>query len=169
MSKQFTLQEKLYNYRYSLLQSEILSPVISELVQDIPDVLSSPEQMINAISDKLDVSISQSSEQQKEILATVKKEVVDKFQSILKLRLRNWLDRKHYVRKILAVVLIPSDEEFDETKVEEREKSFGALDLENEDDVRTVDEVIDYFFTKIGVCTHATPTSLSPAAEKSSR
>lgn len=160
-SKVYTIGGKNYIFKLTLRQSEMLGPLMYELVRECPETFSSAENMAEGLRKKFEIT---NGGDKNEIFQDIKEEMVKAFQSIIKLKLRTWLQKKNYITEILAVVLVPEDGKFQVADVEIRKALFAdSLDLDNDTDRAIVDEVIDYFFTRNGVLANATPIFSFPA------
>jgi hypothetical protein len=134
--KKYQVNGAPYILSLTLEQDELLGEITSELFEERPEALSNAsEGLISArsdgISNKVAVSIAMDM-----------------------MRVRSWIYKKKYARRILAILLVPEGQEFDEKDVPDREnimKKHASKEISN--------EVIDYFFTRSGVFGASTPAS----------
>jgi len=162
--RKYTIGGKSYIFRLSLWQSELLGPLLSELLVACPEALNSSSDVITSVQQKL--QSLPGSPDQKKIMNVIEGEVVKTFQNIIKLKLRAWLQKNKYESRILATLLVPEGEKFNEGNIPALEKLFGQeIDLDNDEDARTVDEVIGHFFRRSGVYGTSTPRSSVPEME----
>jgi hypothetical protein len=157
-TRKYSFGGKNFIFRLSLRQSELLGPMMNDLIRECPELLSSQEETIVNIKQKFEAAAT--GEENKEIMKAVQDQVVNAFQNILKLKLRSWLLKGKHVSRMLAILLVPEGLAFDEENIDDRTKFFAeTIDLEDEMQAAKVDEVIDYFFQKSGVFGRSTPTS----------
>jgi hypothetical protein len=134
--KQYEIKGIIYCRSLTLEQDEMLGEITSELFKECPEALSNAsEGLVSAqkegINNKVAVSIAMDM-----------------------MRVQSWIYKKKYARRILAILLVPEGQEFNEQDVPDREnimKKYASKEISN--------EVINYFFTRSGVFGASTPAS----------
>jgi hypothetical protein len=156
--KVIVINNQNYNFKLSLRQSELLGPIMSDLIRECPEALSGQNEIIANVKEKFETIGG--SKEQKEIMSAVQDEVVTMFQNIVKLKLRTWLQKNKYISRMLATLLVPDGDKFREETIDERTAFFAnVIDLDNDTDASMVEEVIDHFFMRSGVSGTITPQS----------
>jgi hypothetical protein len=134
--KKYQINGAPYILSLTLEQDELLGEITSELFKECPDALSeASEGLVDAVekkpTSKIAVSIAMNM-----------------------MRVNAWVYKKKYARRILAILLVPEGQEFDEKDVPDREnvmKKYASKEIST--------EVINYFFTRSGAFGASTPAS----------
>lgn len=148
---------KLFRFTLSLAQDELLAPIVRSMLTECPEALSSATRsMINVSKTIPDPSALSDDDR----LRRLEDQMVALAFDMAKVNA--WVYEKRHARRILAVLLVPEDKEFDENDVPEREQ-FMAKHASRE----VVREVINTFFTRSGVLGLSTgASSPTPATNK---
>ncbi|MDP1675656.1 MAG: hypothetical protein Q8L88_02230 [Bacteroidota bacterium] len=145
--RSFGINDKLFHLIFTLEQDEILAPIVYEMFQELTDVFSrSSKSLINIASDN--------GEQKETILNEAVSVAIDMT------KIKAWILQKRYARRLLAVLLVPAGEKFDESKILEREDFFKKNATPE-----LTDEVISFFLSSSSIFGKNTQTS-SASVEK---
>lgn len=137
-------------------QDELMGLIILEMFKEIPDAISHfgtgaldvitkmrngnkyIEPLMSGNVDNVDL------DQLLKEIESMQKEVVNLSMDMLKAKA--WINAKGYLTRIMAILLVPEGEKFDESKIDEHQKFFQEQDVQ-----RAGSEVIDYFFQRSGI------------------
>jgi hypothetical protein len=150
--KQYTVDEKKFNLIFTLEQDEILAPVVYEMFQDLTEVFSrSSKSLIN-------IAQGEKPGEKNNLLDQAVSVAIDLT------KIKAWLLSKRYARKLLAVLLVEDGEEFDESKIAEKEHFFAVNATAD-----VTDEVISFFLSSSSIFGKSTQTSLASTAKDSTQ
>lgn len=140
----------------SLRQDELLAPIILELLKEIPDAISHAGESSLQILGKLregqaHVEALTSADPSKIDLKAIQENILETQRSSVAvamdmMRVQAWIYSKGYAKRIMALLMVPMGEPFNEAVVKELEEFF-ALHADRE----TANEVINFFFQRSGV------------------
>jgi hypothetical protein len=131
-------------------QDELLAPILTDAIDENKDLLKSFGQTVKAPGPKLAGD--------KSALGLGAPMLIEATIDLLKVYL--WLQSKHYVRKVLAIMLVPEGQEFDPDKVSDLEKEMVHAPRE------VGLEVLQSFFPKSVGLGMFTPSSSAAGASE---
>lgn len=146
MDSKRTINDRTFVFGITLEQDELLGAIVYDMITEVPETLTkASEGMIDA-SDAM-----KSVDQKMRTIVSVALDMV---------KVHAWIYKKGYAKRILAIILVPEGEEFDASKIGEREIFFGKYA-----DREMANEVINFFFQRSGAFGIGTQAFL-PAVEK---
>jgi hypothetical protein len=155
--QKYEIGGKAFRFTLSLAQDEILAPIVRSMLTECPEALSSATRSMidvsKAIPDGSAIPDDDRLRRLEDQMVTLAFDMA---------KVNAWVYEKHFARRILAVLLVPTDKEFDENDISEREE-FMAKHATRD----VVREVINTFFTRSGVLGLSTgASSPTPATTK---
>lgn len=140
----------------SLRQDELLAPIVLELLKEIPDSLSHASESTFDVLAKLresqeHITALTSGDQERIDHEAIRKNIEETQKASVAiamdmLKVQTWIYAKGYAKRILAILLVPEGEAFDESKISMHEELFAV-----HADRETANEAINYFFQRSGV------------------
>jgi hypothetical protein len=147
---------KKYIASISLRQDELLAPIVSEMLKECPDSLTHAGESTIDILAKLregqeHITSLTSGDQERIDHEAIRKNIEETQKASVAiamdmLKVQTWIYAKGYAKRILAILLVPEGEVFDESKISMREELFAV-----HADRETANEAINYFFQRSGV------------------
>jgi hypothetical protein len=162
---------KKFNLSLTLRQDELLAPIVTEMLKEIPDAFAhAGEQTIGLLanftrSQEIMGDLTSGKLEQidlkevRETILAMQKATVSVAMDMIKATA--WIYSKGYASKMMAILLVPENAKFDETKISELAKFFA----ENADREKA-NEVVNFFFQRSGVFGIGTQAFLQKAATK---
>lgn len=143
MEKKYEIAGKVFDLTLTLRQDELLGAINHEMLEECPELveasngISKVQKSKRLIRDgKVDSKEVLNPEQEQRTLVGVAFNMV---------KGHAWIYKKRYASRILAILLVPQDEEMKKQSVDERQE-FMADNATRE----LANEVINFFFTRSG-------------------
>lgn len=143
MEKNYTIAGKIFTRTLTLGQDELLGPITYDMLENCDGLMEASDGLAKARKSKQ--LIEEGNVDSQEILngEQLQKVLVSVAFGIAKGN--SWLYKMGYAKKILAILLVPQDEELKKQSQEEREQ-FMADNATRE----IANEVINFFFKRSG-------------------
>lgn len=151
-----TVNDKKFIVVITLRQDELLAPIILQLLTEQPAALThAGEKVIEVFSQVRDgqehINALLSGNPEQIDLQAIRKNIEETQKSSVSIAMdmmkaTAWIYSKGFAKRIMAILLVPEGETFDETKIAEREEYFGKFAGRAE-----ANAVITYFFQRSGV------------------
>lgn len=165
------INNKLYDCRITLRQDELLAPIIQELLNEIPESLEHAGRSVMNVFRNLQegnahIESLKSGDPEQIDLDAIRKNIESTHSTSVMIamdmiKVQAWIYAKGYAKRIMAIILVPAGEEFNENNIAAQEELFGRTA-----DRETANEVINYFFQRSGVFGIGIPGSLPKDSTK---